>query len=345
MNYRSSLIAIFVVVFAFGCRGRNDSRSEFLSAGPSSSMAVGMREFALPIKEASGLSHYVDPQTGRRQILVVNDSDKKLLMVDYEKMRQGDLSFGGFDLGAMSRQQSQPAEASSQWEAVFADTKGCVYISNEEASTFEIFDLVQKTRVGLIELKIPSDDESLGDLKTSWEQDPGSRVEGFIILPNGHILAVKEKNPPLLIEFAPQGEKAAGVKVDGSLMNPSSDARQSELNSGINWPGRPDNKFVYHAKKIWSPASDYPADLDISELAYTDRGELALLSDRLQTIFVIGSELSLTERTFKIKEKLVLPSTAEKPEGLLFMPGSKVLIASDLQELKPNLFWISWTRK
>jgi len=53
----------------------------------------------------------------------------------------------------------------------------------------------------------------------------------------------------------------------------------------------------------------------------------------------------LTERTFKIKEKLVLPSTAEKPEGLLFMLGSKVLIASDLQELKPNLFWISWTRK
>lgn len=344
MNLRRRVLPFFVVVFAFGCRGRSAARSDLLSAGSSIPPTDGIREFSLPIKEASGLCHYVDPQSGRRQILVVNDSDKKLLMVDYEKMQQGELSFGGFDLGAMSRQQSQPSEASSQWEAVFADKKGRVYISNEEASTIEIFDLVKKTRVGLIELKIPSDDESLGDLKTSWEQDPGSRVEGFVILSNGNILAVKEKNPPLLIEFAPQGEKATGVKVDGSLINPSSDARQSELNSGINWPGRPDNKFLYHAKKIWSPASDYPVGLDISELTYTDRGELALLSDRLQTIFVIGSELSLTERTFKIKEKLVLPSTAEKPEGLLFMPASKVLIASDLQELKPNLFWMSWTR-
>jgi uncharacterized protein YjiK len=265
-------------------------------------------------------------------------------MVDYEKMQQGVLSFGGFDLGAMSRQQSQPSEASSQWEAVFADNKGRVYISNEEASTIEIFDLVKKTRVGLIELKIPSDDESLGDLKTSWEQDPGSRVEGFIILPNGNILAVKEKNPPLLIEFAPQGEKASGVKIKDPLINPM-DVRQSDLHSGINWPGRPDNKFVYHAKKIWSPASDYPVNLDISELTYTDRGELALLSDRLQTIFVLGSELNLTERTFKIKEKLALPPKTEKPEGLVFMSGSKVLIAADLQDLKPNLFLISWTRK
>lgn len=345
MNLRRRLLPFFVVIFASGCRGRNAARSELLSTGPSSSMAGEMREFALPIKEASGLSHYVDPQTGRRQILVVNDADKKLLMIDYEKMQQGDLSFGGFDLGAMSRQQSQTSDTSSQWEAVFADGKGRVYISNEEASNIEIFDLVKKTKVGLIELKIPSDDESLGDLKTSWEQDPGSRVEGFIILPNGNILAVKEKNPPLLIEFAPHGEDATGVKMNGSQTNSSSEMRQSELQSGINWPGRPDNKFVYHAKKIWSPASDYPADLDISELTYTNRGELALLSDRLQTIFVLGSELSLTERTFKIKEKFVLPSTAEKPEGLLFMPGSKVLIASDLQELKPNLFWISWTRK
>lgn len=307
-------------------------------------MAGEVREFVLPIKEASGLCHYVDPQTGRRQILVVNDADKKLLMVDYEKMQQGDLSFGGFDLGVMSRQQSQLAEASSQWEAVFADRQGRVYVSNEEASAIEIFDLVKKTRVGLIELKIPSDDESLGNLKTSWEEDPGSRVEGFVILPNGHILAVKEKKPPLLIEFVPHGEEASGVK-NQTQINVSSEVGQSELNSGINWPGRPDNKFVYHAKKAWSPASDYPADLDISEIAYTERGELALLSDRLRTIFVIGSELSLTERTFKIKEKLALPATIEKPEGLLFMPRSGVLIAADLQELKPNLFSISWTRK
>jgi hypothetical protein len=169
-------------------------------------------------------------------------------------------------------------------------------------------------------------------------------VEGFIILPNGHILAVKEKNPPLLLEFAPQGEKASGVKINGPLINPL-DVRQSDLNSGINWPGQPDNKFVYHAKKTWSPASDYPVGLDISELTYTDRGDLALLSDRLQTIFVLGSELSLTERTFKIKEKFALPVTIEKPEGLLFTPGSRVLIAADLKDLKPNLFWLSWIRK
>ncbi len=344
MNLRQSLMLFGIVVFVFACRGRTKAQSEFLSVGAPTPDDGSFKEFSLPIKEASGLCHYVDPQSGRRQILVVNDSDKKLLMLDYEKMLLGDLRFGGFDLGAMSRQQSQSPDESSQWEAVFADRQGRVYISNEEASTIEIFDLVRKSRVGLIELKIPSDDERLGDLKTTWEKEPGSRVEGFVILPNGHILAVKEKKPPLLIEFAPNGEEASGVK-NQTQINVSSEVRQSELISGINWPGRPDNKFVYHAKKMWSPGSDYPAELDISEIAYTDRGELALLSDRLRTIFVIGSELSLTERTFKIKEKLALPATTEKPEGLLFMPGSRVLIASDLQEMKPNLFWISWTRK
>lgn len=350
MNPRRRLVVLFLIFFASGCRGRNAARSELLAFGSSTNLSGDIREFSLPIKEASGLCLYVDPKSGQRQILVVNDSDKKLLIVNHDKILQGELSFGAFDLGSLDNQHGKDGGGSSQWEAVFADRQGLVYVSNEEASSIEIYDLVKKTRFGLIELKVPADDESLRDLKKSWEHEPGSRVEGFVILPNGHILAVKEKNPPRLVEFAPHGEKASGFKIDGSKMNgslisSSADVRQSDLNSGINWPGRPDNKFVYHAKKTWSPASDYPADFDISEITYTDRGELALISDRLRTIFVIGSELSLTEKTFKIKETLALPKAVEKPEGLLFMPGSRVLIASDLQDLKPNLFWIGWTRK
>jgi hypothetical protein len=66
------------------------------------------------------------------------------------------------------------------------------------------------------------------------------------LLANGHILAVKEKNPPALIEFAPQGQSSQGFSMS-SLKAFRQEGHPSKL---FVWPGLTEKKLTYHARKV-----------------------------------------------------------------------------------------------
>jgi hypothetical protein len=45
--------------------------------------------------------------------------------------------------------------------------------------------------------------EGRGEIAQAWSDPKGSRGEGMVLLPGGHLLVAKEKKPAALIEFGP----------------------------------------------------------------------------------------------------------------------------------------------
>jgi len=330
------LLLAFVCVSSFKCRPRDGvtSRARALQNITPDEHSVG--SFTLPAHELSGLSIFHDARDDKRKIIAINDADKKLLAIDLDDLNRGDLKFESFDLGAWAgvAKPNASAKSGSQWEAIESDKNGRIYISNEEAATIEVFDFKHQQMLGQIELAFKPDDEQFSELKKAWEQDAGSRIEGFTVLPSGHILAAKEKNPPALIEFAPQGRSAQGVSAS-SLKASSQEEQPSKF---VAWPGVPEKKLTYYARKVWRPSSEFHEDLDLSEIAITPDGQMALLSDRMRAVYFIGDTLTLTETTFKPRKTVSLPLEMEKPEGLTFIGLDRALIAIDLKEIKANLY-------
>ena len=311
--FSNKLFAFYAITFALiatsGCRQRDGgvSRELALQAVTPDEHSIG--SFTVPAKEVSGLCVFNDANTGKKKVLVISDTDKKLIVADLADMTRGRFESETLDLSSWggSLKPNGSAKSGSQWEAIFADNHSRLYISNEEAGTIEVYDFKNRRFLGQIELSLKSDNDQISELKKAWDQDAGSRVEGFVFLPNGHILAAKEKNPPVLIEFAPQGEVAQGV---GG--RDSTSPRQETVSSAfVPWPGPPEKKLVYHAQKYWRPSSEFPADLDLSELTIAGDGQIVLLSDRFRSIYFLGNSLTLAETTFKAKKTISLPSVME----------------------------------
>jgi len=335
-NFLVAYAGAFLTLGSGACRQRDGdiSNQRGLQAVIPEEHSVG--SFTIPAKEVSGLCVFHDPATGLKKILAINDTDTKLLVIDFDELTRGSLKFESLDLSSWkgSPKPSGNIDSGSQWEAIYADNLGRIYISNEEAATIEVFDFKHQQMLGQIELAFKPDDEQFSELKKAWDQDPGSRIEGFTVLPNGHILAVKEKNPPALIEFVPQGQSAQGFSVS-SLKAYSQEGQPSKF---VAWPGVPEKKLTYYARKVWRPSSEFHEDLDLSEIAITPNGQMALLSDRMRAVYFIGDTLTLTETTFKRRKTVSLPLEMEKPEGLTLIGLDRALIAIDLKEIKANLY-------
>lgn len=334
------LLIMTMALGAFGllvnCRHKDDSsaaRSAIRSALPTQRPP---RAFALPVRELSGLCQFQDASSGKRRIVAINDLDRRILSIDLDLMKQGRLKFEENDLAGWPgvRKPRANEKPDSQWEAVFADQSGRLYISNEEMGSIEMFDLKNNRALGQIEFVIPTAEPAMAEFKKAWDQDKSSRVEGFIILEDGHILAAKEKNPPALIEFGPPGESAKGFS-NGVQATRGQDEISNQL---LTWPGLEERKIKYEALKIWNPAKDFPPELDLSELTLTERGELALLSDRLRKIYIIGDKLAPKEKVFQAIRSVDLVQDMEKPEGLVFVGSNQAVIGLDLKEMKPNIF-------
>ncbi len=78
--------------------------------------------------------------------------------------------------------------------------------------------------------------------------------------------------------------------------------------------------------------------MDLSEIAITPDGQMALLSDRMRPVYFIGGSLTMAETTFKRRKTVSLPVEMDKPEGLPSIGLDRALIAIDLKEMKANLY-------
>ena len=109
------------------------------------------------------------------------------------------------------------------------------------------------------------------EVAQSWSDPEGSRGEGMVLLPGGHLLIAKEKKPAF-IEFGPPNSRSQGFVRGGGLAN------------GERWPiknGR--HRFVSLA--MWLPDKKLAKTCaDFSDLEIGPDGCLYLLSDKSATI-------------------------------------------------------------
>src|SRR5580704_17655725 len=86
-----------------------------------------------------------------------------------------------------------------QIEAVCADGLGRVLLLQETPPRVELIDPKALKVVASVDLAV----EGRGEIARAWSDPEGSRGEGMVLLPGGHLLVAKEKKPAAFIEFGP----------------------------------------------------------------------------------------------------------------------------------------------
>lgn len=167
---------------------------------------------------------------------------------------------------------------------------------------------------------MPGDD----DLARAWADPVGSRGEGAVFLPGGHVLVAKEKDPAALIEFGPPGSEPLGL------------ARGGALAAGAPWDiGAGDHAYV--ARAVWWPDKALrKACRDFSDLEIGPDGRLYALSDKSGSIARL-SDLPAAGGAVTAMATWQLGDLDGKPEGLAFTPNGRALVALDTRKARHNL--------
>lgn len=217
----------------------------------------------------------------------------------------------------------------SQWESVYSDSSGKIFVLEESPGRIFVFDSYMKHLLHTIELQVsPEWDQRLG-----WSRDSNSKGEGILLLKNGHILILKEKKPVTIIEFSPKADAAPqgyhptmSIEFSGSFPIVTTEALGTSIFVPVHsW-------VMEHGSKSHLP--------DASGINVGPRGELYLLSDKGRRIGRIN-ELRPESTEFGITKAWDLPTEIRKPEGMVFDPSGRVFITSDDPDSsKPGFFVI-----
>ena len=136
---------------------------------------------------------------------------------------------------------------------------------------------------------------------------------------------VKESFPPSLIEFGPKGSKAEGFKEEYliSLEKP--------------YPLSGD-KIPLEPLHVWELPKKY-ASCDLSELVYSKKTGLSLLSQKCQIILEL-LDLDLQETVLGIQDFYQLPRRLQKAEAFVLLPGKgEFLVFEDKKNIIENNFY------
>lgn len=217
-----------------------------------------------------------------------------------------------------------------QVEAVAVDGALGVLVVQEQPNRAEVVDArARRVRAGIV-LEVP-DEPDLRDLHASWVDPAGSHTEGVVLLRDGHLLVVKEKDPPALIEFGPVGGRPRGF--GSARWLPDGDA----------W-AVPDGESTLRALAVWRPDPQLLEDCpDFSDAAVGPAGTLLLLSDQGQAVAAVAPRDPGPEPfagTFDARVVFGLAGIRHKPEGLAVLPEGDILVACDRRKVRTNLYLV-----
>jgi hypothetical protein len=174
--------------------------------------------------------------------------------------------------------------------------------------------------IASINLEVDGRDE----IARAWSDPEGSRGEGMVLLPGGHLLVAKEKKPAALIEFGPPQSRSRGL------------VRGRALADGQRWPiKKGHHRFV--ALAIWLPDKTLAKTCaDFSDLEIGPDGRLYLLSDKSSTIARLV-DLPAGGGTAALLEAWRLGDLDGKPEGLTFTGQGRAIVGLDTRKPRRNL--------
>lgn len=300
----STLAIRTLVVFlpiASACRTPGMSADTTLAAIDVGAPAAIEMVHRLNLKEVSGLVTVPEVDGPAANIYAIGDRTKHLVRLTFSH-------WSAEPLIVKRDLQEIFGSGPSQWEGVAADAAGNVVIMRENPSQL----YVMRENGQVIQRLIDLDTSTLTE-----DDDDNSMGEGLALLRNGHVIYLKEKDPPLLIEYGPEGEAPVGI------------TPETLLKVGDAWPSAAGPGTTFVPLKIWPFGDNTQAVLeDFSDLTVTEDGSVYVLSDESRRIALLEREILPTDNKAKIKIYWDLPRAIDKPEGMAFI-GEHPVIGSD----------------
>jgi hypothetical protein len=271
----------------------------------------------VPLREVSGIC-LRRGRKGRMFLIAVGDRAAKVAWFSVSRRDEARIEWHKRSIAKLSG--SEFPKHDPQIEAVCADGAGRILLLQETPPRVELIDLESLRAVASIDLVV----EGRGEMAQTWSDPKGSRGEGVVLLPDGHLLVAKEKKPAALIEFGPPNSRSRGLVRGGALAN------------GERWPikkGR--HQFV--ALATWYPDETLAKTCaDFSDLEIGPDGCLYLLSDKSSTIARLD-DLPATGGTAALLDAWRLGDLDGKPEGLAFTAQGRPIVGLDTRKARRNL--------
>lgn len=282
---------------------------------------------SIPLKEVSGLARGRD-RDGNRIVVAIGDGAALIawapLAGDVE-----DLRWQSADLSHAAG--SRIPRKDPQIEGVALDGRMGVVIVQEFPNRAEVIDAVSRSVRAQVVFDVP-DLPSLADVHASWQDPNSSHSEGIVLMRNGHVLLVKEKDPAALLEFGPVGDQPLGL---GS---------ESWLPDDQTWVVGP-GEVTLTCLAAWRPSEDLRrACPDFSDAAVGGDGRLLMTGDQAQVLVAVDALPAAADPhdgEFPAAGMWRVSGIEDKPEGLAVLPNGDVLIACDRRKVTGNLFLVA----
>jgi hypothetical protein len=271
----------------------------------------------VPLREISGIC--VRRSRNRQVSLVaVGDHAAHLAWAPLSGWMNGKLDWHVVDITKLAK--SELPKRDPQIEAVCADGAGRVLLLQESPPRAELVDLGASKVIASISLEF----EGRSELARSWASLHGSRGEGVVLLPGGHLLIAKEKDPAALIEFGPRGSPSKGL------------TQGRGLKTSARWSVSAGQQTLV-ACAVWTPDEKLTEICaDFSDLAIGPDDRLYLLSDKSEAIARIDN-LKPEGGTASLTAAWRLSDLGGKPEGLAFTADGSAIVALDRRKSRRNL--------
>jgi len=270
-----------------------------------------------PLHELSGIC-LRRGRNGRMSLVAIGDRMSKIAWFSLPGSDDGPVDWHTDDIAKLSG--SMIPQDDPQIEAVCADGLGRVLLLQETPPRVELIDPKALKVVASIDLAV----EGRGEIAQAWSDPEGSRGEGMVLLPGGHLLVAKEKKPAALIEFGPPNSQSRGLVRGGALPE------------GGRWPIKKGvHRFV--ALASWLPDKTLAKTCaDFSDLEIGPDGCLYLLSDKSSTIARLG-DLPAGGGAATLLDAWRLGDLDGKPEGLAFAAQGHAIVGLDTRKPRRNL--------
>jgi hypothetical protein len=271
----------------------------------------------VPLREVSGICLH-RRRGGRLSLIAVGDHAAKIAWFSQPRSDEGRIDWHTKNIAKLSG--SILPTRNSQIEAVCADGFGRILLLQETPPRVELIDPKVLRVVASIDLAV----EGRGEIARAWSSPKGSRGEGAVLLPGGHLLVAKEKKPAAFIEFGPPHARSRGL------------ARGGALASGKRWPiKKGHHRFV--ALATWLPDRMLAKTCaDFSDVEIGPDGYLYLLSDQSCTIARFD-DLPPGGGSAALLHSWRIGDLDGKPEGLTFTAQGRAIVGLDTRKRRRNL--------
>jgi hypothetical protein len=271
----------------------------------------------VPLQEVSGIC-LRRSRNGGTSLIAVGDRAAKIAWFALPHSDDDQIDWHTSNIAKLSA--SMLPEHDPQIEAICADGLGRILLLQETPPRVELIDPKVSKVVASIDLAVEGDDE----IAQAWSDPKGSRGEGMVLLPGGHLLVAKEKKPAAFIEFGPPDSRSQGLVRGGALAN------------GERWPIK-DGRHRFVSLAIWLPDKTLAKTCaDFSDLEIGPDGCLYLLSDKSSTIARLD-DLPAGGGTASLLDAWRLGDLDGKPEGLAFTAEGRAVIGLDRRKPRRNL--------